>query len=105
MIFLLFLLLLLLLGGNTLQTFRTDLIRSIFRFWAQWISILMLTLAWLLITFLPSFENCPAGYLGPGGKHKHGKFVNCTGGNCDLSELSFYYIHPCLNVARNGWLR
>jgi heparan-alpha-glucosaminide N-acetyltransferase len=39
-----------------------------------------MTVAWVLITFIPKFDNCPRGYLGPGGKHEHGKYQNCTGG-------------------------
>jgi heparan-alpha-glucosaminide N-acetyltransferase len=39
-----------------------------------------MTLTWILITFIPKFENCPRGYLGPGGKHDHGVYENCTGG-------------------------
>jgi hypothetical protein len=33
-----------------------------------------MTVAWVLITFIPKFDNCPRGYLGPGGKHEHGKY-------------------------------
>lgn len=40
----------------------------------------MVTLTWILVTFLPKFENCPQGYVGPGGKHDHGAYQNCTGG-------------------------
>ena len=36
---------------------------------------------WILITFLLPVPNCPTGYLGPGGKHNHGKYWNCTGGD------------------------
>jgi heparan-alpha-glucosaminide N-acetyltransferase len=45
-----------------------------------------MTLVWILITFLPKFENCPSGYLGPGGKHDHGKYQNCTGGKSRKSR-------------------
>lgn len=59
---------------------REELINTFFNFWPQWLCILLITLAWILITFIPKFDDCPRGYVGPGGKHFHGRYVNCTGG-------------------------
>ncbi|CAF1105529.1 unnamed protein product [Rotaria sordida] len=62
------------------QPVRIELSNTLFHFWPQWLIILLVTLAWILITFIPKFDNCPRGYLGPGGKHEYGKYQNCTGG-------------------------
>ncbi|CAF1143960.1 unnamed protein product [Adineta steineri] len=67
-------------GDDVHQPIRIELTNTLFHFWPQWIFISLITLAWILITFLPKFENCPQGYLGPGGKHEQGKYENCTGG-------------------------
>lgn len=42
--------------------------------------IIFIVTSWLLITFVPKLTDCPRGYIGPGGKHEHGKYTNCTGG-------------------------
>ncbi|CAF4066476.1 unnamed protein product [Adineta steineri] len=67
-------------GGKVYRHWRIDLFNSVLRFWLQWLCVLLITIAWLLITFLLNVSNCPKGYLGPGGKHEHGKYQNCTGG-------------------------
>jgi heparan-alpha-glucosaminide N-acetyltransferase len=63
------------------QSIRTDLRNTIFRFWSQWLLVSLITIIWVLITFFLKVPNCPTGYLGPGGKHDGGKYLNCTGGN------------------------
>ncbi|CAF1406663.1 unnamed protein product [Adineta ricciae] len=67
-------------GNDVHQRFRVELSNTLFHFWPQWLFVLLLTVAWILITFFVKFENCPSGYLGPGGKHHHGEKRNCTGG-------------------------
>ncbi|CAF2512996.1 unnamed protein product [Rotaria sp. Silwood2] len=67
------------LGNDVRQRIRIELSNTLFHFWPQWLIILLITLLWLLITFIPKFDNCPRGYLGPGGKHEYGKYQNCTG--------------------------
>ena len=67
-------------GGEVKQHWRIHLFNSILRFWLQWLCILLIITIWLLITFLLNEPGCPKGYLGPGGKHEHGKYQNCTGG-------------------------
>jgi heparan-alpha-glucosaminide N-acetyltransferase len=67
-------------GGKINRHWRIDMLNSVFRFWLQWLCILLIIIAWLLITFVLNVPNCPKGYLGPGGKHEHGKYQNCTGG-------------------------
>jgi hypothetical protein len=57
-----------------------DMLNSVFRFWLQWLCILLIIIAWLLIIFVLNVPNCPKGYLDPGGKHEHRKYQNCTGG-------------------------
>ncbi|CAF0896915.1 unnamed protein product [Adineta steineri] len=56
------------------------LFRDIINFPFQWLFNITLVTIWLLIIYLVPFENCPAGYLGPGGLHENGKYENCTGG-------------------------
>ncbi|EZA60115.1 Heparan-alpha-glucosaminide N-acetyltransferase [Ooceraea biroi] len=65
---------------DSLQFGRFTILRDIVDNWAQWLIILAIVTTHTLITFLLPVPNCPTGYLGPGGYHKSGKFVNCTGG-------------------------
>ena len=60
---------------------RSELKYTVLHYWPQWLIIFFAVLAWILVTFLPKFENCPRGYLGPGGKHDQGAYENCTGGH------------------------
>lgn len=46
----------------------------------------------MLITFLVNVPNCGSGYLGPGGLHNQGKYVNCTGGAAGY--LDRLILHP-----------
>ncbi|UJR21859.1 hypothetical protein I4U23_024932 [Adineta vaga] len=69
---------------TTVKTGRTKRVTTVFRdisnFPLQWLSIIGLTTIWILVVYLVPFEDCPAGYLGPGGLHENGKYENCTGG-------------------------
>ena len=87
---------------TTTKTGRAKRITAVFRdisnFPLQWLTIIGLTTIWVLVVYLVPFENCPAGYLGPGeylfkcnlmndiiffslgGIHENGKYENCTGG-------------------------
>ncbi|CAF2051689.1 unnamed protein product [Rotaria magnacalcarata] len=65
---------------NTHQPIRAELSNTVFQFWPEWLFILGIIISWILITFVPKLSNCPRGYVGPGGKHEHGKYTNCTGG-------------------------
>jgi hypothetical protein len=44
----------------------TTVFRDISNFPLQWLTIIGLTTIWVLVVYLVPFENCPAGYLGPG---------------------------------------
>jgi len=68
------------LGGDVHQPIRDELRNTVFQFWPQWFCIFLITLVWIFITFIPKLSNCPRGYIGPGGKHQHGLYQNCTGG-------------------------
>ncbi|KAI4491262.1 hypothetical protein M0802_010296 [Mischocyttarus mexicanus] len=46
----------------------------------QWIMVVGIVVGHCLLTFKLSVPGCPNGYLGPGGRHEDGKYVNCTGG-------------------------
>lgn len=48
--------------------------------WKQWIAVLMIILVHLAIIFGVKQEDCPRGYLGPGGIHDYIQHQNCTGG-------------------------
>ncbi len=56
-------------------------------------------MTWILITFIPKFENCPNGYLGPGGKHDHGIYQNCTGGKSRRKKRLDRLIESFLGIA------
>jgi heparan-alpha-glucosaminide N-acetyltransferase len=72
------------LGDDVNQPIRDELSNTVFQFWPQWLCILFITVAWTLITFVPKLSNCPRGYVGPGGRHDHGRHQNCTGGKIDI---------------------
>ena len=63
-----------------LQYGRFVFLSDIFDSWAQWLIIISITAMHTLLTFLLKVPGCPTGYLGPGGYHHYGDFVNCTGG-------------------------
>ncbi len=54
--------------------------------------MILITTIWILITFLLHVPNCPTGYIGPGGKHDHGKHQNCTGGKILHYLFILYYL-------------
>jgi heparan-alpha-glucosaminide N-acetyltransferase len=58
-----------------------ELFDTVFQYWIQWLFVILIITTWILITFLLPVPNCPTGYVGPGGKHNHGKYWNCTGGS------------------------
>lgn len=72
------------LGNNVHQPAQNEFRKTVLQFWPQWLCIFFITLAWILITFVPKLSNCPRGYIGPGGKHEHGLYRNCTGGKVDI---------------------
>ncbi|CAF3282215.1 unnamed protein product [Rotaria socialis] len=53
---------------------------DITNFPVQWLINIALAAIWVLVVYLVPYENCPAGYLGPGGLDENGKYENCTGG-------------------------
>ena len=53
---------------------------DIMHYRAQWLVVLLIQSAWLLLTFCLPVPGCPTGYIGPGGLSDHGKYFNCTGG-------------------------
>lgn len=46
----------------------------------QWIAVLIIILVHLVLLFGFKVDNCPRGYLGPGGIHDYIQHQNCTGG-------------------------
>ncbi len=69
---------------------RIELFKSVLQYWIQWLVVILITIAWILITFLLHVPNCPTGYIGPGGKHDYGKYQNCTGGKILYNRI---FIH------------
>lgn len=63
----------------------------------KWITIGLIQTTWFLLTFIPKLENCPRGYIGPGGLSDHSKFYNCTAGISkwlDLTLFSENHVYP-----------
>jgi len=53
----------------------------------QWIAVLVLVAAHCFITFFLPVNNCPTGYLGPGGRHLDAQFGSeCIGGAAGLID-------------------
>ncbi|UJR27883.1 hypothetical protein I4U23_009148 [Adineta vaga] len=88
----------------TIKTKRFILLfRDILHFPFQWLINISLVTIWLLVVYLIPFENCPAGYLGPGGLHENGKYENCTGGITGYIDRMIFtdkhlYQHPTCQV-------
>ncbi|XP_066603732.1 heparan-alpha-glucosaminide N-acetyltransferase-like [Prorops nasuta] len=59
---------------------RFAFLKDILDNWIQWLIVICIVLVHTLLTFLLPIPNCPKGYLGPGGYHCRGKYINCTGG-------------------------
>ena len=70
----------------------------------QWLTAMLLTVLWLLLTFLLPVENCPTGYLGPGGLYQNASHSNCTGGAAGLidrmvlGESHVYHSPTCREI-------
>ena len=63
---------------------------DIIPYWPQWAIVGALELIWILITYLLRWDNCPAGYIGPGGLHENSKYWNCTGGAAGYIDNKFF---------------
>ncbi|XP_012529315.1 heparan-alpha-glucosaminide N-acetyltransferase [Monomorium pharaonis] len=70
--------------SNTLQnssrTWIIHEVQDIISLLPHWSVILILIIVHCSLTFSLPVPGCPAGYLGPGGRHEDGKYFNCTGG-------------------------
>ncbi|KAL0274548.1 UNVERIFIED_CONTAM: hypothetical protein PYX00_002650 [Menopon gallinae] len=70
----------------------------------QWVIALAFVAAHAFITFMLPVPGCPTGYLGPGGRHRHSQFENCTGGAAGyidrllLSENHLYQHPTCQKI-------
>ena len=54
-------------SSATVRTKRlTTYLGDIINFPLQWLIMIILQTIWILVVYLVPFENCPAGYLGPG---------------------------------------
>lgn len=53
---------------------------DILRIKFPWVVTITIMTIHTLILFAVPFEDCPSGYLGPGGYHENGEYFNCTGG-------------------------
>ncbi|XP_011635284.1 heparan-alpha-glucosaminide N-acetyltransferase-like [Pogonomyrmex barbatus] len=62
----------------------------------HWIVMLCLVFTHCSLTFGLPVPGCPAGYLGPGGRHEDGEYFNCTGGAAgyiDKTVLTLNHIY------------
>ncbi len=86
------------LGDNIGESLRKELYKTVFQYWLEWVFVLLTSTIWLLITFLLPVPNCPTGYLGPGGKHHHGKYENCTGGNISSNKKIYIKVFLIMSL-------
>ncbi|XP_011685533.1 PREDICTED: heparan-alpha-glucosaminide N-acetyltransferase [Wasmannia auropunctata] len=62
----------------------------------HWSVMLILVIVHCALTFSLPIPGCPAGYLGPGGRHEDGAYFNCTGGAAgyiDRTVLTLNHIY------------
>ena len=73
-------------------------LKEITMFSWQWLLILMIHGTWYAATYAFRFEDCPAGYVGPGGNSHHADHPKCTGGMAGyldrtlLGEAHIYHL-------------
>ena len=71
---------------------------------AQWLVVIAMISLHTILLFRLEVPGCPKGYLGPGGLHEEGKYVNCTGGATGWIDRYVFgdnhmYGHPtCVRV-------
>ncbi|KAI6656562.1 Heparan-alpha-glucosaminide N-acetyltransferase-like [Oopsacas minuta] len=74
----------------------------------QWVIMFVIEIIWLAITFGLQFDDCPRGYLGPGGISHDGNYSDCTGGAAYYIDKTFFgrdhiYATPtCKEVYKTG---
>lgn len=64
--------------------------------WIQWTMVTCILIIHCMIIFELPIPGCPRGYLGPGGLHEDGKYINCTGGATgyiDKTILGFNHMY------------
>lgn len=88
-------------GDDDDRRIHVELVQTVFRFWSQWLCVILVITAWVLITFLLPVPDCPTGYLGPGGRHEHGKYFNCTGGEISYERDSLWI---CCSLGAAGYV-
>lgn len=63
-------------------------------YWKQWLIAICILLINLLLVFVMKYsirgEECPKGYLGPGGIGDYGKHIQCTGGAHSFVDLKLF---------------
>lgn len=75
---------------GSFQYGRWLVIQDILDSWVQWLVVLFLTAAQVVLTFMLPVSGCPTGYLGPGGLHNHGLNFNCTGGAAGYIDIMVF---------------
>ena len=69
-------------------------IPEIIIYWKQWLIAICILLINLLLVFLMKYsirdEECPTGYLGPGGIGDFGQHIQCTGGAHSFIDLKLF---------------
>ncbi|XP_051168697.1 heparan-alpha-glucosaminide N-acetyltransferase-like isoform X2 [Leptopilina boulardi] len=78
---------------RSFQYGRLVFLSDIFDSWPQWLIVTALTTLHTLMIFLLHVPGCPDGYFGPGGCHRRGKYVNCTGGAVGYIDREIFGNH------------
>ncbi|XP_023217106.1 heparan-alpha-glucosaminide N-acetyltransferase-like isoform X1 [Centruroides sculpturatus] len=78
-------------------------VRDIVCYWMEWLIMLSLLAAHILLTFLLYVPGCGRGYLGPNGLYDHGKYEKCRYAGGAASYIDYHaltwshmYQHPTL---------
>lgn len=87
---------------------RLKPLKDILDYIFQWILVLLVLMAYLLITYTFKVEGCPRGYTGPGGIGDYGQYRDCTGGAALYLDKQIFgpkhiFADPsCKNVYQTG---
>lgn len=68
--------------------------------WKQWIVVLIIICAHLVVTFGFPVPGCESGYLGPGGIHDYLQHQNCTGGATGLIDRTLLGVNHMYQRAK-----
>ena len=73
-----------------LKSHPLSIFRDIVPFLYQWITVILILVLYIILTYVPQFENCPRGYTGAGGLADNGEYPNCTGGSALFIDKAIF---------------